>query len=351
MIFVSPLTTERESDYASLLLEDPRSLIYSTLEFRAFLLEATGGRGEYLIALDEAGNLLGALPQVRMAVSGIGDVINSLPWYGSHGGCVLARGARDGVRAALLEAYRKALDSPSILSATMINSPFEVAYQDTYLSRLAPRIVDHRIGQITELPKHGPDDAKNLEGVFAQKTRNLVRKALRQGFVVARSSDDKAWNFLYDVHRENLDAIGGRPKPKEHFSALRRCIPEDWQQLSIAYLDGKPVAALLLLYFNNTVEYFTPVICSEYRSLQPLSFLIWNAMLDAIQRGFRWWNWGGTWEIQRSLHHFKAGWGAKDFPYAYFVNISDSNLRRLRDDRDLIIGSFPYFYIYPFDRL
>lgn len=65
-----------------------------------------------------------------------------------------------------------------------------------------------------------------------------------------------------------------------------KLLAEESKSDSIASLDGRPVAALLLLYFNRTVEYFAPVIEHEYRSRQPLSFLIWQGMLDAVHRGY-----------------------------------------------------------------
>ena len=87
-----------------------------------------------------------------------------------------------------------------------------------------------------------------------------------------------------------MAGIGGTAKPWAHFEAIRDAIPASARRLYIARLNGQPVAALLLLYFNRTVEYITPVIKHEYRSAQPLSFLIWHAMQDAIAEGFRWWN-------------------------------------------------------------
>ena len=109
-----------------------------------------------------------------------------------------------------------------------------------------------------------------------------------------------------------MSAIGGRAKPWGHFAAMRELIPAAWRQLFVTRLDGEPVSAMLLFRFNQTVDNITPVIRHEFRSRQPLSFAIWHAMLDAVRSGFRWWNWGGTWETQQSLHHFKRGWGAAE---------------------------------------
>jgi len=175
-----------------------------------------------------------------------------------------------------------------------------------------------------------------------------VRKALKQGFQLVISDEEWAWQFLHKTHTENLRSIGGIPKPWEHFAAIRQNIPWEWRNIFVALLDGKPVAALLMLYFNQTAEYVTPVIMQEHRSSQPLSFLIWHAMLHATANGFRWWNWGGTWDSQKSLHHFKAGWGAEDYPYSYFISLKPASLVLMKSDLNDLRSAFPYYYLLPF---
>ena len=71
-------------------------------------------------------------------------------------------------------------------------------------------------------------------------------------------------------------------------------------------------------------------------------------MLDAIQKGYVWWNWGGTWTSQESLHHFKAGWGAVDMPYTYLVRSSSEGRAKLASHRAELDQLFPYFYTYPY---
>lgn len=58
------------------------------------------------------------------------------------------------------------------------------------------------------------------------------------------------------------------------------------------FLNNEPIAALLIFYFNKTVEYFTPVVVENYRSYQALSLVIYEAMKDAVKDGYEWWNWG-----------------------------------------------------------
>ena len=70
----------------------------------------------------------------------------------------------------------------------------------------------------------------------------------------------------------------------------------------VAYMQGVKIAAMLVFYFNGTVEYYTPAIVSEYRNYQPLSLMIYIAMQDAMKKGMEKWNWGGTGLTQTSLY-------------------------------------------------
>lgn len=330
------------------LLSDSDNLIYATRAFREFLHEATGAEPHCLVAVQD-GKVLGVLPWFEKRDVRYGTVCNSLPWYGSYGACSIANNANSSVRELLLSAYSEHLKNiPDLLTATTILSPFENHLVPTYRAHLQEQQQDSRIGQITRLPGTVTGIEERLMATFAPKTRNLVRKGLKQGFVLEVRDDDAAWDFLCSVHHENMAEIGGKPKPSEHFRALKRHIPAEWRELLLASLNGTPVAAVLLFTFNRTVEYITPVIRHEYRSQQPLSFLIWHGMVRGSSRGARWWNWGGTWHTQKSLHHFKAGWGAVDMPYTYLIQAREGASALLRSDSAGVVEAFPWFYIYPF---
>src|SRR6185295_10454956 len=105
----------------------------------------------------------------------------------------------------------------------------------------------------------------------------------------------EALAFIATEHRAAILAKSGLPKPDRFFDLVAACFTygRDYDTY-IARLDGRPVAGLLLFYFNDTAEYFTPVVQPEYRAMQPLSLIIWQAMRDAVARGMRHWNWGGT---------------------------------------------------------
>jgi Acetyltransferase (GNAT) domain len=326
--------------------------IYSHPKFLEFLIFVTHGEARIIIAKHND-KVVGALPFMELKHNGFGRVVNSLPWYGSHGGCVLDYTQSDasGVRREILAHFCKAIGGEDLISSTVILSHEENPYREDYVRALSPTASDDRIGQITTLPDCSGGVEPELMNVLSQKTRNLVRKSLKQGFVERISDDDEAWNVLYRIHKKNMEAMDAASKPREHFDAIRKIFPPTMRRLSVA-LDGTtPVAALLLLYCGSTVEYITPVVDIDARPRQPLSFLIWHAMLDAARRGMQNWNWGGTWQNQRSLHHFKAGFGAQDRPYSFLITASPNGLEKLRANRQDLGAMFPFFYTYPYEGL
>ena len=346
---VRTLEAGDEPAYEQFLAESPNASLYASIEFRSFLQAIVPGVPRYLVAVDRD-RIVGALPLFVHEVSSAGTIFNSLPWYGSHGGCVLASNTDEAIRRALLAEYCRRITDADVLSSTLILLPSEQPMLSTYREVLRPAVEDVRIGQVTELPQAGGDLEQRLHDGFERKTRNLVRKSLRQSFDCEVRDDDEAWRFLHLTHTENLAAIGGKAKPWAHFTALRERLPRAWRRLYVAHHDGRPIAALLLLYYRATVEYITPVVDAAYRSRQALSFLIQRAMIDAAGDGRRFWNWGGTWTSQTTLFHFKQGFGARESNYAYLVNSRDGG-RRLQALKTRLGELFPYYYVYPYDRL
>jgi hypothetical protein len=178
----------------------------------------------------------------------------------------------------------------------------------------------------------------------------MIRKGEKSGIEWNISDDRKDLDFLIDTHRENVGKLGGIYKDKNFFEiVIDNFLPGKEYKLFVAYLDGRPIAALLLFYFNKTVEYFTPVIKEEYRSLQPLSKLIYEGMKDALKDGYKHWNWGGTWKAQEGVYRFKKRWGTSDYPYFYYTKIYDKGLLDL--SKEELLSEYPHFFVLPFDKL
>lgn len=347
-LIIEKLSPKSEKDYDTFIRSVPTALFFASLAYRNLLKSFLEADDYYFIARNKEGRIVGALPSFIKEVPGKGSVANSLPFYGSHGG-VITENSQGEATGALLAHFREFVAKRGCISNTIISSPFD-SDLSLYEACTGFTTSDSRIGQMTLLPSVGEDPRASVMQALPSKTRNMVRKAEKLGITVTSDRQQGGFEFLKQTHEKNMVEIGGMAKSARFFELVEKEFKYDTDyRLYIAWLEGAPVAALLLFYFNGTVEYFTPVIVKEYRSSQPLSLLIYYAMADAVVRGFKWWNWGGTWLTQDGVYQFKRSWGAVDMPYHYFTTILDE--RVLKSSKKELLSDYPYFYVAPFTLL
>lgn len=333
---LAPHLAER---YESFLLARPETLLYQSWRYQKLLIDLLGCSQQSLLALDKSDNVVAALP--LMAMNGpFGTVLNSLPFYGSNGALV---GEDPTARAELIATYRRMTLAPNVAASTLIENPLAPGGADG----LPHDLTDERIGQLTPLPPKGSEGVALMQS-FHYKTRNMIRKAEKLGIEV--DVDNDAMPFLVSVHEENMREIGGLAKSRRFFDALPQYFRsgKDYR-LYVARLGGEPVAAVLVFLYNRTVEYYTPVVRKEYRDSQALSAAIFRAMRDAVEQGYAWWNWGGTWLSQDGVYRFKSRWGTRDLPYRYFTSVHNPAI--LKASRAELLAAYPSFFTVPFSAL
>lgn len=336
MIEVEALRPGEDAAWDTFLLESDGGLIYYSTRYRDLLLEELGCEAEYLVAR-EGGEVRGILPLMWSENRGA-RVLNSLPYYGSHG-APLAK-SRDAERA-LIDAWSQRAADSRTLAATMVENPFRAEEPLEPLHDLT----DSRIGQVTTLPAAEPD---RLMSLYSKNGRRDVRRAERRGIEVERNPDRLP--DLWRLHEENMRGIGGLVKSERLFTGLSSHLdPGQDFDLWIATKNGDLVAGLLVLYFHNVAEYWTPAVQAAHRADEPMALTVFQAMLRASRRGCRVWNWGGTWSSQDGVYRFKRKWGAEDRPYRYFVRVNDRSV--LDATPEELLDRFPHFYVVPFSTL
>ena len=335
MIQINILNEQDHVAYDSYVLGHKHGLLYFTNAYREFLEKTVGGQSRYLIAKTSDGDICGVFPLMRKD-GAYGPVWNALPFYGSHGAPLAD--TPEIAKALYDYAYNNFLADAAAL--TIIDMPFENA-QDLEIKH---DYEDHRIGQWTPL-KQTQDEIFEL---VDSSTRRNIRKAHKEHIQV--SIDNDAWDFLQKVHLENMQAIGGNPKSDAFFKAAQSCFKAGNEyNIYIAHKDEQAISALLIFYCRNVVEYFIPVTVHDFRNSQPSAAIILQAMLDAAQNGYKWWNWGGTWKSQEGVYKFKKKWGAEDRPYQYYTCLKNKDILSL--STETLLKAYPDFYVLPFGAL
>jgi hypothetical protein len=353
-VAIDLLASADHDQYERLVRSRDTGMIYASLKYRTFLQRILPDSEPVYLAAHDGPRMLGALPAFIRRNAKYGNVLNSLPFYGSPGGVIVSPDTPNAgeVKRALLREFQSLAGRERAAASTIISSPLDPD-SEFYAVNAQHTVRDERIGQITYLPVHVSDGdelrAALMEG-FHQKTRNSIRKAEKSGVLVSHSDSLDALRQLAAIHRENIEALRGIAKPVDVFLSIRQVFAYDTDyRVYVAEKDGQSVAWLLVFFYHRTAEYYVPAVLDGYRSYQPMSLLVFHAMQDAAQHGCCYWNWGGTWKTQPGVYRFKARFGAVDRPYYYFTQERDRSLRRLK--REVLLSEYPLCYVVPFDVL
>ncbi len=342
---VIKLTQDFSEKYESFILGKEDTMLYASLVYRDMLMDILGDEDYYLIAI-EKDLIVGALPCFIHRNKKYGNVINSLPYYGSNGGIIADSGM---VSDALVSEFKRVTKENQCVSSTIIGSPFNNNYS-YYSNMLKPDMISVRRGVITHLPclqEGGEEELKRrIHGKKPQVLSDL-RKARRNGVSIAIENTHEAFDFLKKTHNENMSVIGGPAKRDSFFEYVqKKMIPNKEYNLFVARMNNQPIASLLLFYFNKTVEYYVPVVVEEYRTYQALSLIIYEAMIEAMNRGYKNWNWGGTGMTMDGVFRFKMKWAAMEYDYNYYTNIYDKAILKLNPKE--VLTNYPNYYVFNF---
>ncbi|WP_146027126.1 GNAT family N-acetyltransferase [Bowmanella denitrificans] len=319
------------------------SLIYTSSRYVGLITQHLHADACLLVA-SKGESITGILPFVIKGGT-LGKVYNSMPFYGSNGGVLQRTPCAESKRALIQHFYTQA-QSNNAASATIITNPL-LEDNDDYERWSDYDFKDERIGQFTAFPDNV--DEADLINLFESPRRRNIRKAIKSQVQVYATQKPEDMAFLYQTHKHNMDAIGGVAKHESFFQLVPELMNDQEWSMYIATIENKPVAGLLLLYYNATVEYFTPVIVEEYRNTQALALVIYEAMKQARVKGFKRWNWGGTWLTQDGVYSFKKKWGTQDLPYYYYTRLF--NPETLKQQRQQLLSEYEGFFVLPFSQL
>ena len=266
MISVEHVKTINELDYSSYVIKNPNSLIYSSINFINLITKHLKAKSEWLIAKEDQ-KTLGILPFV-IKEGDLGPVYNSLAYYGSNGS-IIQNIYHYKSKKKLVDSYYELAKENNACSATLITNPL-VKDHNFYDDNIDCTYKDYRIGQITILPKNN----ENLINIFQSPRPRNIRRALKENVQIEISNEKWAIDFLYNTHKTEMESKGGLAKKKLFFDLLSKELDLSEWKIFVAKLNDKPIGALLLLYYNKTVEYFTPAIINKYRKTQASSLII-----------------------------------------------------------------------------
>jgi len=333
-MLVEVLKPNQFDNYSNLIDKVEATMLYHQLNYIQFVAELLSAEVE-VFGIFQDTNLVAACPWI-VKQGKYGKVYNSLAYYGANGGII-----------AISNKFKQALEAqmmPAIAKSASTYAYTSNLLEDNTLQS-TDKVVQNRLAQVTHLPSENTEEA--LMEIFHFKTRNMVRKGLKENIAFQKTRD---FQFLYQTHVENMDAVGVTPKNKTFFEILDRYFEygKDYEIFE-ALIDDDQAAAVLVFYHKNTVEYYMPAINVTHRNKQPLSALIYHVMGKCIEKGFKLWNWGGTPLSNENLYRFKNRFGANDYPYTIQIGVFNTDI--LSHTPQEIGNQYSGMFVVPFDML
>lgn len=322
-------------------LKKNSSTFYQYSKHLMFLEKLLKIKSRYVIARENK-TIIGIFPFFEKKTK-FGNVINSLPFFGSYGGVIASQA---NVKKEIIEFMNQYNKQNEILSSVIISNPFDSS--EVYNKYYKFNEKENRLIQCIKL------DGLSIEQLwnnFEQRVRRAIRKAEKNLVIVERPIlNKKLFEHFHHLHVKNISSKKGQTKPQSFFYFLKKCFKQGKDyDIFVAKHESKSIAYLLTFYFKSFTEYYMPAYEFEKSDLQATSLLIWKSMKESLGKNAEYYNFGGTNINQKSLYLFKKGWDASDFHYNYFIygnkiRIKEIGLSNIKDN-------FKNFYVYPYEKL
>ena len=163
------------------------------------------------------------------------------------------------------------------------------------------------------------DEALLMSGM-RKTTRNLVRRAIKEGVTVDQRDDDEAINAFIKLHDETVKRQHFVPYPAKYFRAqIKNFTRKNNAKVFLAYHQNQILAAAIIIFYGQTGSYHHGA--SVAHGNIPASYLLqWEAIKETKKRGVPIYNFWGIVPAKLSKGHpwaglslFKTGFGGYQF--------------------------------------
>jgi hypothetical protein len=319
----------------------PSVLGYHYPFFREMLAGIELGEPIYLGARQN-GKLVGMLPAFSIK-SQAGTIYSSLPFFGPNAGVLCnADESQAEIHQALLKALLRHAEQANALSCS-IYTPFLFKGFSLYDSLMPEAIVVNRFTQYLALTT-----TSWRQGALA---RNL-RKAEREGVEIDKRVTPQRLEIFYTIYRQNCIEYDIPQKPRKCVEFLTQSsFIGRYTDIYFAFYRGEMIGGLLVVYSPQTVSYYIPCSITKARTLQPGALLINQALKEAQARDVKYWNWESSPSREDGVYRFKEKWGSSESLYRIYVQAFCSPETFQQLGQDTITSQFPFYFVYPFDRI
>jgi FemAB-related protein (PEP-CTERM system-associated) len=165
---------------------------------------------------------------------------------------------------------------------------------------------------VTFTQKLVPDEAALMEAL-PKKTRNMVRKAMKQPFRMEYNVREvKRFDRL---HSRNMRRLGTPNFPRKYFSSLLANFGE-MADVREVWLDQQLMAVSLNIYYHGEMHTYHAAADSQFNALGPNTFMYFDHLRWAGEHGLHTFDFGRS-KRNTGTFEFKKHWNTemRDLPY------------------------------------
>ncbi len=163
-------------------------------------------------------------------------------------------------------------------------------------------------------------DVEDTLSIFHKKTRNAVRKALKEGLAVEQTlSNSKAMEEYIRLHVMTKRKHGSEPFNDTFFDMLPT-IPSKNIDILLARYNGVCIAGLMAFMYNTRIQIFDNCSDPSYLKFNPNHLLYYTLIEKAKERRMEV-DFGKTSPDHDSLRRFKERWGGKMHSFDTYMKI------------------------------
>lgn len=164
------------------------------------------------------------------------------------------------------------------------------------------------------------------KGVHSMHRRN-IRVANENKVEIVRGVTRKHLAEFYRLHLLTRRSQGVPIQPWKFFLCLKQLLLDQGHgSLLLAYKDQRCIAGALFLYWQDTFTYKYGASREDSLNYRPNNLIMWTAIQQACEQGFRYFDMGRTDPENQGLRNFKSRWGAKETPLFYTSLKTDSDI-------------------------
>ena len=159
-------------------------------------------------------------------------------------------------------------------------------------------------------------DPEVVERRYRSSVRRNVRTARTSGLVLRRAaSESDMTDVFYRLQVLTRRRLGLPAQPRSFFRQLwRGLLAPGFGHLTIAEVDGAPVAGAVFLVWNDVTIYKYGASDPRGWNLRPNNLIFAEEIASACRAGCASFHFGRTDLVDEGLRRFKLGWGAEEEP-------------------------------------